>query len=373
MTDETDALLERYEQLQHEAQTAADGLGDLSESTAQDLASAYREAVSLLEDYRERATGTGDFGGYMEFRTKFTDFVEELDEGLPHREAFEEARDHIDRRRLSDRNFDDARRALEPVAAIVDTLEELESIRDELADVRSSIVAKRRSLIDRRDHLRDLSDVQAGALDAPIEALSSPIERYNDGIEADYRQYIKETPTREVLAAYKRLSYFALLDIEAPPSELAAFLEDHPAGEESISTIREYLTFSRSKLSHYVDDPGHFVGEVGPHSGYLESLSPQPYTIEWPPPPRSTLQWKLRELTQAVDRFATESTMEALRELQSLCRDEERYRHLRSGARLQQELDADERQLVLDGAVQDQLEAVEDAIEAVDAILEDDG
>ncbi len=370
MIDDIEDTLDRYTQLQHEVEAIAGEFGTLSEAQVKEVATAYRRAVSLLEDYRERATGTGDFGGYMEFRTKFTDFVEELAADLPHRADFEAARDHIDRRRLSGRNFDQAREELTEVAAVVETLESLESTREELAATRAELVDARRLLQERRNHLKDLSNVQADALDAPVDALKSPVEAYNAGIEADYRTFLDQTSSRDVLAAYHRLSYFALLDIEAPPSELESFLEEHPAGGEPVPTVREYLDFSRSKLGHYVDDPGHFVGEVGPHSAYLESLTADPFTIGWPPPARSDMQWTLRELIQAVDRFASTETISHLRELRSLCRDDQRYQHLRSAARLRQELDDDERELVVSGAVHDELESVTTTLEAVEAALD---
>lgn len=371
MTDDIDSLLDRYSRLQREVEGKTEAFGSLSESDVSELASAYRQAVSLLEDYRERATGTGDFGGYMEFRTKFTTFAEGLDDDLPHRDAFVAAKEHIDRRRLSDRNFDQAHQELEPVEELVETYNEVESLREEVADVRSKLVSKRRSLLDRRDHLRDLTSVQPDALDAPVASLKSPIDRYNEHIESDHQTFLQETPAREVLATYERLSYFALLDVHAPPSALVTFLEDHPAGGEPIPTVREYLSFSRSKLEHYVDDPGHFIGEIGPHSGYLEKLSPTPFKIDWPPQERSTFMWKLRELIQAVDRFASSDAIEQLRELQQLCRDTERYQHLRSAARLQQELDKTERELVVSGAVHEELESVEQTLAAIDSALDD--
>lgn len=370
MNDDIDGLLDRLDRLRRAQADAEARLEGLTEDEAAKVTDAYRTAVSLLNDYRERATGTGDFTGYVEFRSKFSHHVEGLSEDFPRREVFEEALDRTERRRLSERDFEHAVAALDPAGAIVTALDELQSTRRKVAKVRKSLVDERTELVDRRAYLQDLADVQPRALDAPIEELRTPVERYNERIEDAHREFLSQTPARDVLAIYRRLSYFSLLDIDSPPEPLETFLTSHPAGGEPISTIRDYLRYSRSKLSHYVDDPGHFTGVVAPHSPYLESLTPEPFRLDWPPPEWSQLRWKLDELIKAANRFADESAIEPLRELHALGGEGERYHHLRSAARLREELDDEARELVLSGEVHTELEAVEQSIEAIDAALE---
>lgn len=369
MTEELDELFSRLDRLEREETEATADLEGLAEGALEDLARAYRRAMSLLEDYRDRATGSGDFGGYVEFRSKFSTFVEELDEELPHRDAFEAAEERVDRRRLAASDFDRAIDALEPVADVVDALEERRSIRDDLQQVRGELIEARDTLEARRDTLADLATIQPDALDEPVGELRAPIDRYNEAIIDAHRRFIRNTPAREVLATYRRLSHFALLDIEPPPTELETYFETYDVGEEPVPTVRDYLTYTRSKLAHYVEDAGRFATEVGHHSGYLDQLTPEPFRIDWPPPPRSDFKWQLRELIKAVDRFGDAAVVEPLRELQQRCREPDRYDQLRSAARLQSELDDQELELVRSGAVHEELESVTANIEAIDAAI----
>lgn len=373
MSDDIDELLDEFEQLERQATAAEAALDGLAESDAEAVADAYRRANSLLTDYRDRATGSGDFGGYMEFRSRFSSLVEDLDAGLARRDAFEAALEHVERRRLSGSDFDRAEAALAPARTITETLTELQTIRDTRASVRSDLLDARAALEARRSHLESLAEISPEALDVPIDSLRMPIERYNEAIETEHRALLKETPSRDLLALYRRLSYFALIGVESPPEALQSYLERHDVGDKPIPTIREYLSYSRSKLDHYVADAGRFLGELAPHSGYLESLSPEPFRIEWPPPARDRFEWQLRDLIQATGRFAGDEAVELLRELQSLCRDSERYTELRSAARLREELDNDERQLVLTGGVDNELDAVSTQIAAIDAALDQSG
>lgn len=373
MRDDIAEHIDRLDRLERDIEAEEVRLADIEADDARALADAYRRARSLLEDYRERATGTGDFGGYMEFRSKFSSLVEDLDDGLAHHDAFEDALDHVEQRRLSDRHFDRALDALDPVADITAALDRLAQLRDERSSVRGDLLDVRRDLEQRRGDLVDLADIHPDALEVPVDELRTPIERYNEAVAEAHRSYLKETPARRVVATYRRLSHFALLDIDAPPAELEAYLEDHSVGREPVPTLREYLDYSRSKLDHYVEDAGRFAGEVGPHRPYLEGLTPTPFRIDWPPPAQSRFTWHLRELVQAVDRFGDNRPVEVLRELEALCRDTDRYERLRSAARLRAELDDGDRELVVSGAVHDELEHTDDAIEAIDTALADSG
>ena len=370
MTSDTNDLVSRFERLDTAVDSTRNRLDGHDERAIEQLADAYRRAFGLLEDYRDKATGSGDFGGYVKFRSAYDSFVEELDEDLPHRSAFEASREAVDRRRLSGRDFDRAKEALEPVGELVDTLEELSSLKEERREIRNELLTKRRGLIEQRDHLKSLAEIQPSALDVPVESLQSPIDRYNEAVTTAHREFLSETSATDVLATYDRLSYFTLVTVEPPPAPLSNFLNQHSVGEEPISTLREYLSFSRSKLGHYVGDPGRFKGEIGPHSDYLDSLSVEPFLIDWPPPERQLMRWRLRDLIQMVDRFAGAETIELLRTIQSLCRNEERYSQLRSAARLNEELDEDELELVLSREVQDKIVSVTTAIETIDNALD---
>lgn len=365
---DVDDVIERLERARSEKRSLRNEL-EVSPDRARALEEPLRRAQGLLDGYEDSATGTGDFSAYLEFRSSFDDLVDGLDDDLPHRSAFEAAGDALDHRRLADRHFEEARAALEPVRETVETLQALREVEDDLGRIRRTLQDRRDDLEVRREHLERLSRLDPSALEAPVEALRDPIERYNEAIVEDFDRYLGDRPAGEVLTTLDRLDHFALLDVEPPPQPLLEFLGDHSTGDEPLPRLLEYLEFSRSKLDHYVAEPGRFLSEVRPHAPYLERLSADPFQIDWPPPDGDTMRWFTRELRQAANRFARETTVATLREIESLVRDENRYETLRTAAVAQVDLAASDRDLVRRGAVEDDLETVERRLERIDAKL----
>ncbi len=373
MTTEVDleAAIEELERARADVEAAAVGLGEYDRGEVARLEEAYTKALSILDSYEERATEGGDFQGYVEFRQEFEQFVNDLDRDLPEREAFETAEELLDQRRLSTADFDEARDALKPVAGLVEALADLRSASDDASEARRGLLDVREQLAERRAHLEDLRDVDPAILEVDIAALREPVATYNEAVRSAHQSFLSERPVRSVLTVYEHMSYFSLVDVTAPPDALQSFFADHPTGSKPIPRIRELLSYSRSKLGHYVDDPGHFLGEVQPHSGYLEGLSAEPFTIAWVPPEHEVFTWQLDELERAVNRFAGEETVAALRALEALCRDEQRYRRLRTAAVYGSRLDETDRELLATGGIEAELADIESNIDRIDAVLED--
>lgn len=370
MTDEDlDSAIARYRSAREAFDAYTRELGD-DLPAIDEVTDAYRRAIGLLDAYEDRATGSGDFKGYVEFRQRFDRLVEVLADDLPHRDAFEAAQAAVDHRRLNERHFTEARNALSPVEDLIETNRARTDARSRLRDARHELVEHRERLQARCDSLAQLASLDPDAIDADVTTLSEPVESYNSAIEEDFATFLRETPSRELLGTYHRLRHFSLLDIEQPPDDLVAFLSEHPVGHEPVPVILEYLDYSRSKLAHYVDDPGRFHGELRPDAPYLESLSAEPFRLDWPPPEASQFRWYLRELRQAVDRFATESTVATLRAIETVCRDSDRYSVLRSAAVLQHDLTPAERELVQSRDVEDELTDVQQAIDRIDTLLD---
>lgn len=366
--DDLDDLLEHLERTRAERRDLiADLTMDLDR--ARRVEDPLRRAQGLLDGYEDDATGTGDFGAYLEFRSSFDELVEGLDADLPHRSSFEAAQDELDHRRLNEGHFEAARDALEPARETATTLESIRDLDDELGRLRRALEDRRVDLEDRRDRLEELVTLDPTALETPVDPLKEPVDRYNEAVTDAFDRYLADTPARDVLSRLSRMEPFALLDVDVPPSALVAFLEDDPVGDESVPQLLEYLDFSRSKLDHYVDDPGRFVAEVRPHAPYLEGLSADPFRIDWPPPAADTMRWVARELHQAVGRFAGADTMETLREVESLVREPDRYDALRTAAVARVELDPPERELVRSGRAEDELASVEADLDRIESAL----
>jgi hypothetical protein len=363
--DDLAAARERRRQ----AEAAVEAVG---ESSARAVADAYEAATDLLDSYEGSATGTGDFKAYVEFEERFVSLVEELPDDLPAREAFEEANELLDRRRLSERHFEQARDLLAPAREVIETLEERAAAEEHLRETRR---AARRRLstveeeIARRERLLDLG---AADLDAPTDHLREPIDAYNDAVTDAFDRFRREAPVADLLGFVGTTRAYPLVEFPSPPESLRAYLAAEPIGSEPLPTVVEYVGYSRSKLSHYVDDPDRFREAVATHETYLRRLDATPLTVEWPPGSRGGLRRRAEELIAVVARFADESTVAAARAVRDLAfRDD--YRRLRESAVAREELTAAERDRLASGAVEAELADLRAERDRLRAALDGDG
>jgi hypothetical protein len=362
--DDLDAARERLRQ----AERAVDGYG---EAEAERVVEAYDDATDLLDRYEGSATGTGDFAAFVEFQDRFTGLVNALPDDLPAREAFEEADELLDRRRLSESHFDRVRDLLAPAREVADTLDERAAAREHLRETRRAV---RRRLSDLDDEIRArerLLDLGSADLDAPTEELRDPIEAYNDAVADAFDRYRRETSARELLAFVAATEAYPLVDFDAPPASLHAYLDEATVGDESVTTLLDYVDYSRSKLDHYVDDPDGFRRAVATSETYLSRLDATPLTVDWPPPVAGRLRRRAEELVSVVARFANESTVAHARRVRDLAfRDD--YDRLRRAAVARTELTPAERDRLVAGTVEDELAARRRERERLQSALDDD-
>lgn len=367
MSETTDRVEElaaahtRYE----EATARVDERGERSLGA---VADAYDRATTLLDTYEGRATGTGDFQGFIEFQDAFASFVEGLDDDLPRREAFEDCAERFDKRRLSEGDFAAARDALSPAADLVARLDERDAAREQYRDARRA-VRRRVDTLDERvaelERLRSLGEVD---LDAPTERLRDPIDAYNDAVSDAFTTFRDERSARTLLDFVATTEQYPLVSFRRPPADLREYVEGDPAGTESVSTLLEYAEHSPSKLAHYVENPRELKRNVGVHRTYLERLDAEPLEIAWPPPSAAALRWRIRELVSVVGRFAPEATVSCLRRVSALTREQE-YDRLRRVAQARAELTREERTRLAEGTVERDLEAAREERDRLTAAL----
>jgi hypothetical protein len=334
---------------------AAERVTERGERDLRAVTDAHDRATTLLDKYEDRATGTGDFEGFIEFQETFDAFVEGLDDDLPHREAFETANETFDKRRLSGSDFAAARDALAPAAELTDLLAERDTRRERYRDARRRVAARRDDLDDRIDDLEQLHALGDIDLDAPVETLREPIETYNDRVAGAFASFTRETSVRELLRFVVTTDHYPLVSFRQPPADLEEYVENSPVGTESLPQLLEYADYSSSKLDHYVDNPEELKQHVAVHRSYLDGLDAQPLIIGWPPPPADECRFLTRELVSVVGRFAPEETVTRLREIRAFARTE-RYDRLQRAAAARAELTADERTRLAEGRVERDLE-----------------
>ncbi|NHN60764.1 MULTISPECIES: hypothetical protein [Halorussus] len=337
-----------------------DRIAEYGEGTVEALADAYDEATRLLDRYEGQATGTGreNFKNFIQFQEQFGTLVEDLSDDLPERDAFEAANDRFDKRRLSEADFAAARDRLEAASDIAGLLDERREALAEYREVRRDVG---RALADVREEIDDrerLVELDAADLDAPVEEIRDPVETYNDAVSEAFAAFKADASARELLDFLAATRDYSLVGFRDPPESLRRFVESSDTGTEPVPDLLEYARYSNSKLDHYVDDPAALKRAVATNETYLERLDAEPLQLAWPPQPASELRWRVDELVSVVARFAPEDVVAALREVQSVVRDEERFEHLRTVAEARTELSAAEREKVASGAVEDELDVL---------------
>jgi len=369
-TDAEDAVaaLESAATAYRDAEAAVDEYGRESLET---LRERYRTARDLLVGYQDSATDTGaqEFVNFAQFQGQFTTHVEGLDDDLPRREAFEAALEAVDKTRLSEDDFARALEALEPASDLAERLDDAAAARDRLAEAISDARARRRELQSAAEHSERLIELGEADLDAPLYELREPIERWNASVREAFEDLRTDAPARELFALLERAERYPLVDLRSPPDRVVEYVETSAAGEESVARLLEYADFSRSKLAHYVPDADAFRRAVATERTALERLDAEPLTVSWPPPPAAEVPWLVRELRGVAGGIVDDEAVAALRDLRRLATDEQRYGRLRDAAVATERLDADDRDRLASGAVEDDLADQRAAIERIEAAL----
>ncbi len=331
-------------------EAASESVEEIGEDELRRLASAREELADLFARYEDRATGTGDFKGFIEFQSGLDDLVSGLPDGIRHREAFEAVEDAFDKRRLNEGDFERARELLEAVDRDVERLERRETARECLREARRTARERIDELdaeIAEYDRLLSISEVD---LDAPVADLEIPVEAYNEAVAEAFSDYLARTSAREVVAFLDRTEWYPLVGTTEIPADLRAFIENAEAGTKPLPTLLEYADYSRSKLDHYVEDADALKRAVATQRTAIERIDAAPFELEWPPRPADELWFRLRELCAVVSRFAPEETVAHLREVRTVVRDPD-YERLRRAAAARETLDDRDRERLKSGAI----------------------
>lgn len=368
LTARAEDTVDALEDAATELDAAQERVTEIGREELDRLADARDRANRALERYGDDAVGTGDFEAYLALQDEFATLVDELPEDCHRRNAFEEALDVLDRRRLRPTDLERVRDELEPVADCVARRTALATAREEFARARRDTSAVRDDLDAAIDHFGSLADLGPIDLDAPVHELRDPITDYDDRVGDAVRDLLRAAPAREVCDLWATAANRPLLAVDAPPAELLTYLRDDVAGSEPVTALLDLADQSRAKRSHSVDDPVAFASAVEPARPYLERLDAEPFTIDWPPPPAARLRWWCRDAVPIVGRFADAKCVRRLRSIRDRTR-EPRFDRLREAAVARETLDAEDRERIADG-VADELGALRSAQERVASALE---
>lgn len=371
MVDEdAENLLDTFDRARTRYDDAIDAVAAIGRENLETLAEAHQRIHRLLDTYEERATGTGDFSGYIAFREQVETLAEELPEDLPHRKSFETAADIVDKRRLSERDIESIKSAMEDVREVIKRLDEEEDARDTYRDSRRAVSRKIEEIEQRIDHIDYLLNLAEVDFDAPIGELRDPIFSYNAAVSESFDTYVHETPAENVLELFSLTDQYPLVPMPTPPPRLVTYLADLPEAL-TVPELLTYADYSQSKLAHFVDDPGDLKAAVATDRTYLERLSSTPFEIAWPPPEATDLRWQLRELISVVDRFAPEDVVTQLRSVREDTYSVEQFNRLREVAIARDTLDDRQRRRIQSGALAQDREDLATALEALKTNIEE--
>ncbi|GAA0296505.1 DUF7118 family protein [Halarchaeum salinum] len=365
-------LLTRLHDARERLADAEAAVDEYGVDTLERLREHRKNALRLLDRYEDSATGSGDFQAYIEFEGKVAELVDDVDDDLPRADAFKDYDDALDKRRVTESDFERARDALDPVTDLTERLDERAAAREAYQSVRYDAEDRLDAIDDEIARLERVARLADADLDAPVDDLREPIEAYDTAARTAVADALAERPARDVLDWLDALSAFPLVDAPTVPAELLAYVRDHDAGDEPISILLEYGDDSLSKLEHYVEDPAALKRVVGANRSFLQRLDGDFLTLGWPPDPADVLRYRADELVSALARLDADEAVERLREVLTFARlDAERYERLREAALARAELDDDERERVANGTVADALADARDARARLAETLDD--
>jgi len=347
--------VERLEARFDELDRAQSRVEEFGEDELQELAEVYEEFVGVLERYEDDVTGdAADVQTNIEFQSQLDEVLGGISDDMLLSETFEECDDYLQQKWFNESDFEHVYEQLDPIADLAQRLYDRDEAREAYRETRRHVQKEIRSLDERISDLEEIAALSDADLDAPTERLREPIEAYNEAVSEAFQEFRRNAAAREIIAFVESLTAYPLVSVEQPPEDTAEYLETAPVGEEPLPTVLEYAGYSRSKLEHYVDDPGQLKHAVDRHRAYLERLDAEPLQVEWPPRPADELRYRTQELTSAVNRMEP-SPAEELRAVAALPRETD-YERLRSSAVVEQELTAEQRERLASGEIQTELE-----------------
>jgi len=361
-------LVTEIERRAQELDAAQERVDEYGEAELQELADAYEAWMEMLDRFQDQVTGDdGDIQTIVAFQSRIDEVMGEISDDTLRYEIFEECDEYLQQKWFSDSDFEHVYEQLEPVGELVELLENRNEAREAYREARKDLSFRCDELAAELDDLERLAALSDADLDAPTERIREPIETYNDAVTESFREFYREESARTVVTFLEQMGWYPLVEFESPPPEITEYIRNDPPGTEPVPKLLEYSSYSRSKLSHYVDDPERLIRAVDHHRAYFDKLDADALRIDWPPPTAAELRWLCQELTSAVNRIDS-SAVEPLRTVRALPRETD-YERLRNSAVVTGELSDEERRRLKSGSVEAELEEIRAEYERLEEAL----
>jgi len=283
---------------------------EVGEERAEETREKHETLDEALEEYREDATGTGEFRKYIEFRNIVLAVEEDLDEGdgVYMRDDFESALSRLDAQTLRDKHFRGARSDLERVEGFVEKYERYEELREELRDELSTLKKRKEDLEREIEETEERLKKAREAEGVDASPLREAVEEYNESVRRDFEEFLRNAPAVEVARLGERTLEAPLVE-DAPVESGTAERLSKYVGDETVERVLELADSSDAKLSHYVDDTDGFRDAV-PRT-FFETVDAERFELSYEP--EGVVRRLAPELVSLVSFFADEETVAALR------------------------------------------------------------
>ncbi|MFP4174208.1 MAG: hypothetical protein ACLFSW_00320 [Halobacteriales archaeon] len=287
---------------------------EVGEDRAERTRDVYRRIDDAFDEYREDATGHGEFGRFVEFQNVVIDIEESVEEEDIYRAGdIERALSHLDANTLHDKHFRRARGDMEDVRDFVETYERYvelgDNLRDELSDLERRADERAREIRRKEKALEKARRAEG----VDVSRLREAVEGYNERVREGFETFVRDAPAVDVARLGERTHGAPLVD-DAPiergtAKRLARYVDD-----ETVDRVLELADSSDAKLSHYVDDPDGFRDAV-PRT-YFETADGSRFELSYDP--EGVVRRRAEELVSLVRRFADDETVMALRRVRDM-------------------------------------------------------
>lgn len=340
---------------------------EVGEERAEETRDLYEKIDAAFEEYREDATGHGEFGRYVEFQNVVIAAENRLEASDVYRaDDFEKALSRLDARTLRDKHFRRARGDLEEIAGFVGEYKSYVELRDALKEELSQ---KERRVDELEDEIRESErrlDTARRGEEVDASPLREAVERYNERVREEFEAFLRKASAVEVARLGEKTLDAPLVD-DAPIERGTAERLSRHVDDEAVERVLELADSSDAKLSHYVDNTDGFRAAV-PRT-FFETADAERFELGYER--EGVMRRLVPELVRIVSRFADEETVAALRRVGGMAERGE-YGPMRRALEAREDAGADSEEIAekIDG-LRDEKERLEKETENIRGALQE--
>lgn len=329
----------------------------------------YHDLQRYIDRYREPATGHGDFESYIEFQSVLAEIEEQLDDDVYGERWFRKAIQRFESRTLREKHFRRAEKDLQEIRELVEAFERAMELEDELRSERGRLRKRRRELQNEIKRLESRIRDAREAPDADASRLESLLDKYNKSVEREYGSWLSSAPAIEVVRHAYRASRMPLVEADGVDGRSVEALQESGVGDESVERLLEFAGYSDSKLQHYVDDPRTFRDKLP--TAWFRVADAEPYKLSLDME-EGVVERLVPELVSVVSEFASERTIEVLRQIGDLARNG-RYSEMRQALEARQRTGGEDVESLLEEkqSLEREVEDVEEDTQRIEDALDD--